>query len=206
MYEISVEDVEEDESEVKSLVAPKSNDDGNNSNINERSSPKTKYQSRGIRICLILFAAVLGFGSSYLVRRIMIMRTLEVGSVGDAMNQTVLNNTNTTTYKVTPDGRNKNKRNQTKLRYSNWPNNGAKVQQIVLLGERNSGTNWITSLLASCYPDVPVNTYLSRWKHWFQDDLVDTPKVKTAVVHAVVNAYDWVEGVCFQHVFSKLQE
>ena len=45
-------------------------------------------------------------------------------------------------------------------KYSQYPNNGAKVAEIVLLGERNSGTNYMASLVASCFPDVPVHTYL----------------------------------------------
>lgn len=76
---------------------------------------------------------------------------------------------------------------------SGYPDNGAKVQQIVLLGERNSGTNWVTSLLSSCFPTIPVNTYLSRWKHWFQDDIDENFRVKTHVVVSVVNPYDWLD-------------
>jgi len=81
-------------------------------------------------------------------------------------------------------------------RYSRYPLNGATVEQIVLLGERNSGqlvllssclfcitctdlfsqifiginvhnkkgTNWVTSMLASCFPTVPVRTWLTSWK------------------------------------------
>ena len=51
-------------------------------------------------------------------------------------------------------------------RFSGYPDNGAKVAQIALLGERNSGTNWMTSLLASCFPDVPVTTYLKTVSSW----------------------------------------
>lgn len=95
-------------------------------------------------------------------------------------------------------------------RYSNYPFNNATVEQIVLLGERNSGTNWVTSLLASCFPDIPVSTYLAGWKHWFQEDLkckgdartdhpdckyVDIVQIKTFVVQTVLNPYDWVEGM-----------
>ena len=76
---------------------------------------------------------------------------------------------------------------------SNYPENGAKVQQISLLGERNSGTNWVTSLLNSCFPTIPVNVHLVRWKHWFQDDIDDNVRLDTFVVHSVVNPYDWLE-------------
>ena len=78
--------------------------------------------------------------------------------------------------------------------YSHYPENGAKVEQIVLLGERNSGTNWVTSLLSSCFPTIPTSTYLKTWKHWFQhDDDLNYVNASTFVVLAVQNPYDWIE-------------
>uniref|UniRef100_A0A7S2KRW7 Sulfotransferase domain-containing protein n=1 Tax=Leptocylindrus danicus TaxID=163516 RepID=A0A7S2KRW7_9STRA len=75
-----------------------------------------------------------------------------------------------------------------------WVNTKSKVQQIVLIGERNTGSRWVTRLLASCFPDIYVSTTLTRWKHWFQyDDGLEHPK--TLVVGSFLNPYDWVENM-----------
>ena len=44
-------------------------------------------------------------------------------------------------------------------------NSSSSVKRIALLGERNSGTNFMTEELERCYPMVNVTPYLTRWKH-----------------------------------------
>ena len=41
-----------------------------------------------------------------------------------------------------------------------WVNPKSKVGQIVLIGERNTGTRWVTRLLASCFPDIYVSKFI----------------------------------------------
>ncbi|KAL9186933.1 hypothetical protein ACHAXT_010653 [Thalassiosira profunda] len=51
------------------------------------------------------------------------------------------------------------------------------IQSIHLIGERHSGTKWITSHLQQCFGDqLPVFNRYTRWKHWFQKDDVDDDK------------------------------
>lgn len=66
------------------------------------------------------------------------------------------------------------------------------ILDIRLLGERNSGTNWITAVLEQCFPTIKTSCRLTRWKHWFQDDGVDG-KVhnRTLVVAQFRDPYDW---------------
>lgn len=44
-----------------------------------------------------------------------------------------------------------------------WVNSESKVGQIVLIGERNTGTRWVTRLLASCFPDIYVSKSVLFW-------------------------------------------
>jgi hypothetical protein len=73
-----------------------------------------------------------------------------------------------------------------------------------LVGERHSGTKWITQHLIDCFsPEVSVRSGLTRWKHWFQEngdyshyqrgDPGD--ERKTVVVAQFRGAYRWVEAM-----------
>lgn len=91
------------------------------------------------------------------------------------------------------------------------------ITRIALLGERNSGTNWLTDELTKCFAPIPlvnVTPSLTRWKHWFQED-IDTEytrsvngesyrrqvkddensEVTTLVIAEFRNVYDWVESM-----------
>ena len=69
-----------------------------------------------------------------------------------------------------------------------------KVKQISLLGERNSGTNWMTDELKQCFPNLTVKPRLVRWKHWFQHD--DGKEHNTTLVVAQFrNPYDWIAAM-----------
>jgi len=70
------------------------------------------------------------------------------------------------------------------------------VTSINLLGERHSGTNWITDHLVDCFGDrIKVETSFTRFKHWFQ---IDDPTIRneSALVIAMFrDPYDWVEAM-----------
>lgn len=69
--------------------------------------------------------------------------------------------------------------------------------QISLIGERHSGTTWITNELRKCFPTLDVKPKLVRWKHWFQEkNIVNARNQKPAVVIAQFrNIYDWTEAM-----------
>eukprot|EP00569_Conticribra_weissflogii_P005876 CAMPEP_0171341856 /NCGR_PEP_ID=MMETSP0878-20121228/12267_1 /TAXON_ID=67004 /ORGANISM="Thalassiosira weissflogii, Strain CCMP1336" /LENGTH=312 /DNA_ID=CAMNT_0011844311 /DNA_START=177 /DNA_END=1115 /DNA_ORIENTATION=- len=71
------------------------------------------------------------------------------------------------------------------------------VTKIILLGERHSGTNWITDHLEECFAkDIEVTTQYKRFKHWFQEeDLENVPKNSAVVVYMSRDPYDWVEAM-----------
>ena len=88
-------------------------------------------------------------------------------------------------------------------------NKAVDVQRIALLGERNSGTTWLYDELQKCFPMVNVTPALTRWKHWFQED-IDTEWTRynndtmtyrskseptTLVIAEFRNVYDWIESM-----------
>lgn len=79
-----------------------------------------------------------------------------------------------------------------------FPNNSTvddPVTSIRLLGERNTGTNWITAVLAECFPDVDSAPRLIRWKHWFQEDDLRNDHPRTLVIAMFRNPYEWVAAM-----------
>jgi len=71
-------------------------------------------------------------------------------------------------------------------------NRDGPILDIRLLGERNSGTNWVDSILSECFPTMNTASRLTRWKHWFQEDGVDgIVHNRTLVVAQFRNPYDW---------------
>ena len=79
---------------------------------------------------------------------------------------------------------NYNKRDSVKIKYGD-------VVRIAVLGERNSGTTWITEHLQDCFPTLNVTPSLNRHKHWFQKDDRTQPRLNTIVVGMFRNIYDW---------------
>eukprot|EP00550_Attheya_septentrionalis_P004436 CAMPEP_0198282728 /NCGR_PEP_ID=MMETSP1449-20131203/2497_1 /TAXON_ID=420275 /ORGANISM="Attheya septentrionalis, Strain CCMP2084" /LENGTH=464 /DNA_ID=CAMNT_0043979103 /DNA_START=205 /DNA_END=1599 /DNA_ORIENTATION=- len=70
----------------------------------------------------------------------------------------------------------------------------SKVDRIAILGERNTGTRWITDELIRCFPQMKVQSRLLRWKHWFQDD--DNQEHFTTLVLAQFrDPYEWAEAM-----------
>lgn len=66
------------------------------------------------------------------------------------------------------------------------------VDQIVVLGERHSGAEWLVDKIARCFPDVKVRYGFSRPGKWFQSPPT-APIPKTLVIAVFLNPYDWVE-------------
>jgi hypothetical protein len=72
------------------------------------------------------------------------------------------------------------------------------IQQISVLGERNSGTRWMYDHLSNCFNhSLDVEIHLTRYKHWFQDPNVTLhPRNReTLVIAQFRNPYDWLEAM-----------
>ncbi|KAL7465675.1 hypothetical protein ACHAXS_005991 [Conticribra weissflogii] len=71
------------------------------------------------------------------------------------------------------------------------------ITKIALLGERHSGTNWITNHLEECYSEeFEVTDRFTRFKHLFQDEhLSKIPKKSVIVVSIFRDPFDWVEAM-----------
>ena len=67
-------------------------------------------------------------------------------------------------------------------------------QRIALLGERNTGTRWMTSQLTKCFPTIKVTSRLIRWKHWFQEDDHKSHN-PTLVIAQFRNIFEWTEAM-----------
>jgi len=75
--------------------------------------------------------------------------------------------------------------------------NPSSVTTLHLIGERHSGTKWMTQVLNDCfgnYSTIQVRSGLTRWKHWFQTD--GTYATRNAVVVAQFrHVLQWVEAM-----------
>jgi hypothetical protein len=87
----------------------------------------------------------------------------------------------------------KNKKGQT-AKAARVRNPWARVDRISILGERNSGTRWMTKELRKCFPQVEVKSELQRWKHWFQED-DGQEHLTTLVVAQFRDPYYWAEAM-----------
>jgi hypothetical protein len=100
-----------------------------------------------------------------------------------------------------------------------------RIERIVVLGERHSGTSYTAAKLEKCFPGLGVSSVLVRFKHWFQPTpeyvinatargldksmrqiAEDWPKIvksdnpktffnNTLVIVMVRSAYDWIEAM-----------
>ena len=60
------------------------------------------------------------------------------------------------------------------------------IKTINLIGERHSGTKWITKHLKDCFGDqVKVLDRYTRYKHWFQYDDTSYPDANSSLVVAM---------------------
>lgn len=78
------------------------------------------------------------------------------------------------------------------LGYQKWSVPKPDVDQIVILGERHSGAEWLVERLARCFPTVPVRYGFSRSGKWFQS-APEEPLPQTLIVSVFLNPHDWVE-------------
>ena len=76
------------------------------------------------------------------------------------------------------------------------------IRTINLIGERHSGTKWITSHIQDCFGDqITVLNRYTRYKHWFQygdRDESDTyyhPPKSSLVVSIFRDPYEWVDSM-----------
>lgn len=76
------------------------------------------------------------------------------------------------------------------------------IKSINLIGERHSGTKWITSQLDECFGDrIAVKNRYTRYKHWFQhndeskDDTYYHSPNSSLVVSIIRDPYDWVDSM-----------
>lgn len=72
------------------------------------------------------------------------------------------------------------------------------LKMISLIGERNSGTRWISNHLKECFSSsVKVEHRLVRHKHWFQHDILPDIRInnKTLVIALFRNPIDWVDAM-----------
>merc|ERR1719401_2312043 len=69
------------------------------------------------------------------------------------------------------------------------------VDQIVVLGERHSGAEWLVDRIARCFPDVKVKYGFSRQGKWYQSFQPRLPIPKTLIIAVFLNPYDWVENL-----------
>lgn len=69
------------------------------------------------------------------------------------------------------------------------------IKVVALIGERNSGTNWMSGELNGCFgKELKIHRTLTRFKHWFQyDDGKDHPE--TLVIALFRDPYHWVLGM-----------
>jgi len=69
-----------------------------------------------------------------------------------------------------------------------------KLKHIRVIGERHSGVDGVTALLARSFPNVTVGSGFVRGKYWFQEErLLDGIDLENVLVVVVLrNPYDWI--------------
>jgi hypothetical protein len=75
--------------------------------------------------------------------------------------------------------------------YQKWPIPTPEIDQIVVLGERHSGAEWLVERLARCFPTIQVRYGFSRPGKWFQSTPGYIPQ--TLLISVFLNPHDWVE-------------
>lgn len=71
----------------------------------------------------------------------------------------------------------------------------SKLRRITIVGERNSGVDWLQSNVAKCFPQLEVTDSFSRSSHWFQSMELHDASTPTIVLQVVLNPYDWVDAM-----------
>jgi len=65
-----------------------------------------------------------------------------------------------------------------------------KVNNIIILGERHSGTTFFTKYLHDCFPNVTVKDTFINYKHWFQPDPNYLLRVVTTEFESLIGVAD----------------
>ena len=59
---------------------------------------------------------------------------------------------------------------------------------IHVLGERHSGTKWITQHLFDCFNhSAQIRRGLTRWKHWFREYAIDVSEASVRVATSIIS-------------------
>jgi len=75
--------------------------------------------------------------------------------------------------------------------------NKARIRNVRIVGERNSGVQLLRSDLAKAFKNVTVENGVTRWVYWFQDPnlahYVDghNPE-RSVVIHVATDPYEWM--------------
>jgi len=75
------------------------------------------------------------------------------------------------------------------------------IEEIVILGERHSGTQWLQSKIRICYPHIKVKGVLHRPSYWFQS-APSAVKAPTLVLATFLNSYHWAEAMRLDPMYS----
>jgi hypothetical protein len=142
--------------------------------MNEDSAPNT---STPWRVSKVMRLAFLSFGIGLLVGQAAISKS----SIAEHMNSVDMGSR--MSKNVTNES---DQMNEMKQKYG-------PTRSIALLGERNSGTSWMTQELKDCFESegIKVTAGLTKDKHFFQKDDSTVPKVSTMVIAMFRNPYDW---------------
>ena len=69
---------------------------------------------------------------------------------------------------IRKNDRSKNNAKNHQSREASSTNKNPSIQRIFLIGERHSGTKYLTKLLKRCFPALHATDSFVRYKHWFQ--------------------------------------
>ena len=138
-------------------------------------------------------------------------RSISSSSSKDIVSNAILTNSNKDDNSVEEQPSSPTRRTNTNI---NTKNN-KRPNKIILLGERHSGTNWITNYLKDCFignstnsNNITVKEQYKRFKHWFQQDDLSIVEEDSAVVVSMfrdpmVRTYicGWLYILCIRYLY-----
>ena len=85
--------------------------------------------------------------------------------------------------------------NQTLVANPNLRKSLPRIKHIRILGERNTGTRRLRADLMKAFRNITVESGVTRWGYWFQDEELLNPQEinpsETLVIHVVLEPYEW---------------
>ena len=85
-----------------------------------------------------------------------------------------------------------------RYQYSNMKTNSSRIKEVHVVGERNSGTKFITQFLQQCYPKsskIRVHRDFIRSKHFFQPIHPKADYTNSLIVVVVRDPIDWMAAM-----------